>query len=171
MRYAYELSYENDTVVLLHETDSILAHVSRGEWRDWGGQFPLLQKLPVLLLRSLGWREDAVLRALGVISLVSLALLLLWSWRSLYRHRLESFFLAVLLSGPLLWYGHSTFGEMLAALMTMGFVIACSEKAPAWKIFLFFVLASGSKDTGFPFLFLLRLAAYAAWRSDACDLR
>src|SRR5258708_35709075 len=120
MRYAYELSYENDTVVLLHETDSILAHVSRGEWRDWGGQFPLLQKLPVLLLRSLGWREDAVLRALGVISLVSLALLLLWSWRSLYPHRLESFFPSQLPSGPFLCPVLTTFAEFPASPVNVG---------------------------------------------------
>src|SRR2546427_13080711 len=84
-RYCHELSFESDTVVVLRETDAILDHVARGEWRGWGGKFALLQKIPALVLRSLHWPDDAVLRVLGVINLVSFALLALWGWRSLYR--------------------------------------------------------------------------------------
>lgn len=127
----------------------------------WGGQFPLLQKIPVLLMKSFGYQNEAVLHGLGVLSLVSFALVLYWGWRSLLREsaRLAWFFLTVLLSGPLLWYGNSTFGEMLASLVTLGFVIAWREKAAGWKVLLFSVMASISKDTAFPFLLLLGLAA------------
>ncbi len=169
MRFLYGPVYqEGDTVALIHETDGIIASVSKGRWTGWGGQFPLLQKIPVLAMKYFGWSDPEIIHGLGVLSLASFALILFWNWRSLSCYcgfrRLSWLFLAVLLSSPLLWYGNSTFGEMLAAMVTCGFVIACREKAPPWKIFLFFLLASISKDTAFLFLFILGFVASAERR-------
>src|SRR5207249_4558560 len=67
--------------------------------------------------------------------------------------------LAVLLSGPLLWYATSSFGEMLAALVTTALVAACLRRAGAALVGLLLVLAGLSKDTALPFLLLLGLGS------------
>jgi len=84
----------------------------------------------------------------------------LWmAWNSLERSSRRSAigFTAIMLSGPLLWYARTTFGEVLAAFFTLGLVVACWEQAKSWKIFLWFLAAGISKDTIFPFLFALAL--------------
>ena len=68
-------------------------------------------------------------------------------------------FLAVLLSGPLLWYATSSFGEMLAALVTTALVAACLRRAGGPVVGLLLVLAGLSKDTALPFLVLLGLGS------------
>ena len=173
-RHARGLVYQGDTWILLGQSNGIINAVAQGRWNNWGGPLPLLQSIPVFIMKGLGWADDRrVLHGLGVLSLVSFALLLLWSWRSLFEKstRLAWFFVAVLISGPLLKYSNSTFGEMLAAAVTLGFVVACRDRAPGWKIFIFFILAALSKDTAVPFLLLLGLACAGEFSSDAGQRR
>ena len=157
-RYLHELSFEGDSMTMIAESRSILAHVAKGEWHGWGGQFPLLQKIPTLAMCALGWEQVDVLRGLAIVNFVAFALLLFWSRRGL-PEQAGRLFVALLLCSPLLHYAHSSFGEMLAAAVTLGLAIACAERAPPWKVFLFFLLAALSKDTAAPFLVLLAIAA------------
>jgi hypothetical protein len=166
--YGYEIVHEGDTGRLLQEVTRMFDSLAQGRFTGWEGYFPPLQQIPVLLLMLLGLKdEDKIFHVLGLINLVSFALLLLWGWRSLVRKsaRLALIYVVVVLTGPLVWYGHSTLGEMLAAMVTLGAIVACRDDAPAWKVFLLSLLATISKDTAFPFTFTLGLVACARVRT------
>ncbi len=160
-RYLQFLNLQGDTVALIGEVDRILNCIKIGQWVGWGGQFPLLQKIPAFLLKVTAFSDERILRWLAILSLVAFVHLLAWSWKDLRRrsNKLAIFFVAILLSGPLMWYARSSFGEMLAAFFTLGFVISCRENSSAFKIFFLFVLAGISKDTAFPFLLAMGLLA------------
>jgi hypothetical protein len=163
-RYMYNLAHEGDTGRLVHQARSVFVGLSQGRWTGWEGYFALLQHIPALLAMGFGVTDtEKVFHVLGLTSLVSFALLLFWGWRSLFRtsERLALLYLAVILSGPLIWYGHSTLGEMLASAVTLGLVVACHENTSRSKILLLSLLAAIAKDTGFPFTFLLGLMACA----------
>lgn len=162
-RYLQFLHVSGDSVALIGEVDRILNCIRGGQWFGWGGQFPLLQKIPALVLRLVGASNQTILTCLSGVSFIVFIHLLAWSWKDLRKtsRNLAIFFVAVLVSGPLLWYGRSSFGEMLAAFFTLGFVISCRENSSAVKIFSFFVLAGISKDTAFPFLLILGLMGSA----------
>jgi hypothetical protein len=163
-RYMYNLVHEGDTGRMVHQARGVFVSLSQGRWTGWEGYFALLQQIPALLTMCFGVTDtEKVFHVLGLISLVSFALLLFWGWRSLFRmsERLALLYVAVLLAGPLIWYGHSTLGEMLASTVTLGLVVACHENTSGLKILLLSLLAAISKDTGFPFTFLLGLMACA----------
>jgi len=98
---------------------------------------------------------------LAVLSLVAFFALLA---RAFVRLRVESrrlaaFLVAVLLSGPMLWYGRTSFGEMLAALFTLGFAVQCQGGNSDRLLFVEGLLAGISKETAFPFVLLLGASA------------
>jgi hypothetical protein len=163
-QYMYNLVYEGDTGRMLEEVVRMFECFSNGHWTGWGGWLALLQQIPALLMMCFGLTEnESLFHGLAILSLVSFALMHLWGWRSLVRssERLALLYVVVLLSGPLIWYGHSSFGEMLAAAVTLGFVVACRESTSAWRIVLLCILVTISKDTAFPFAFMLGLMACA----------
>jgi|APSaa5957512622_1039677.scaffolds.fasta_scaffold06255_3 hypothetical protein len=171
--YLRFLNLQRDTVDLIHEVQRILSCLSQGKWIGWGGHFPLLQKIPVLLLEFMGLPEQTILEWLAILSLIAFANLVAWSWKDLRKtsRNLAVFFVAILVSGPLLWYARSSFGEMLAAFFTLGFVISCRENSNAFKIFVFFILAGISKDTAFPFLLIFGLLASSLDLTDPREVR
>jgi hypothetical protein len=150
-----------DTTVLIQAVDSALTHLRKGQVQNWGGNYPLLQAIPIFALRAAGVSSSNVILALVALNVLSVAALTLISWRSLLRQSRPGAILvvAVLLSGPLLWYAHSSFGEPLAATVTLAAVIASwhhrRHLAAAWFLF----LAGLSKDFAVPFLLLLTIAA------------
>ena len=155
--YILHYSVRGDTVALLKQVDHLIACVAHGQWSGWGGHFPLLQKLPAIAFRLLGWKDDQILEGLVALNLLSFVLMLMCSWRLLCSRsrRVAIFFSAVLCSGPLLWYAHVTFGESFAAFATLAFTVACLQKARGWKIALLLVFAGISKDVATPFLLFL----------------
>jgi hypothetical protein len=172
VKYVTALNFQGDTYVLLSEVDRLLAAVHIDKWFGWGGKYALLQKIPVILLKTQGLKDESCLTALALINLAAFVGILLMATRSLGRSSRRSavVFTAITLSGPMLWYARSTFGEVLAAFCSLGLVVACWERVEPWKIFLWFVAAGISKDTIFPFLFALALLSTMVGRRSDGDL-
>lgn len=68
-------------------------------------------------------------------------------------------FLAVALSGTILWYGHASFSELLAAALTLAMVVGLLQGAATPWIILPLVGAAIAKDTSLPFVLILGLGA------------
>lgn len=153
--------FESDTAALFNEVRRMRTALAHGQWTGWGGQFPLLQKLPVLALQVAGIGDDTVLWVLAAASLLAFAGTLVLAWNGLRQssRRLALLFLAVLLSGPLPWYARSTFGEMVAAFLTLAFIVACRQRADHALVITLFFLSGISKDIASPFLLFLGFAA------------
>ena len=170
-KYVATLNFQGDTYGMLSEVDRLLAAVHNGRWSGWQGQFALLQKLAAILVKSQGLNTDACLAVLAFINLAAFAASLWMAWNSLGRlsRRSALVFTAIMLSGPMLWYARSTFAEVLGAFCTLGLVVACWEQAKSWQIFCWFVAAGISKDTIFPFLFMLALLSTQIGRQPGGD--
>jgi len=155
------LVVSGDTLALVGEVDRMLAAIKAGHPTGWGGQMPLLQQIPAIFLKLAGLEDAMAAKWLAVLSLVAFFALLA---RAFVRLRVESrrlaaFLVAVLLSGPMLWYGRTSFGEMLAALFTLGFAVQCQGGNSDRLLFVEGLLAGISKETAFPFVLLLGASA------------
>jgi hypothetical protein len=158
------LRLEGDTAALVRENDAMLACLREGRAGACpeGGSFALLQRIPALLLRGLGFEGSGVVRGLSVVSLASFAAMVAWSWRSLRRAGgvpVAMLFAGVLVFGPLPWYARASFGEMLAAFCTLAFVIRAFESPRSPGTAVAFVAAGLSKEIAPPLLVLLYFAA------------
>jgi hypothetical protein len=73
-------------------------------------------------------------------------------------------FVAALASGPVLWYGHASFNEMLAAALTLTLVILLLARTGSVWIVATILGTSIAKDTSLPFVVVLALgtACYAS---------
>ncbi len=141
--------------------DWILEHVRRGEWTGWKGLYPLLQTIPALMLRAAGVSPDGVVWgfvATNVLSFFGL-LWLAWHSRRTTSTALAVFLVAVMFSGPLLWYTHTSFAEPLGAFLILALVVACRERTGSLAVAALLVVAGFYKDTAFPFLPVLGVAA------------
>jgi len=149
-----------DTTQLVAYADSTLAHLRHGQWQHWGGAYPLLQAIPALALRSQGLRSDYVIDSLIGLNVLSFATMVWVSWRGLVRRSAAGAILlvTVLLSGTLLWYLHASFGEPLAAVVTLAAAVASWHGRRHLAAAMFLFLAGLSKDTAVPFLFVLCVA-------------
>jgi hypothetical protein len=159
IEYLTTLAITGDTVNLLHEVDSMIAALRTGHI-GWGGMFPPLQQIPATALRLSQFDEASAVRWLVGCNLAAFAGLVARGYRSLrgQSSRVAALFVFVLFSSPLLWYAHSSFGEMLAAFFTLSFAADCREEAPRGRIFADGLLAGISKETAFPFVLLLGVA-------------
>ncbi len=132
-----------------------------GQLDYWGltspiGDWPLLQHLPDLItIGILGdshpdrTRVLALLSVAGVVASVILARVVLsrtghgaWFWG----------FMFVVLSGPILAYGRTTAGEMLAAGLLVCLVAATLLRAPPPLVALAALAACLTKETAYPFV-------------------
>jgi hypothetical protein len=106
VKYIATLNFQYDTSVMLGEVDRLLAAVHDGRWFGWQGQFPLLQKLVAILVKSEGLNNEVCLAVLAYINLAAFAGSLWMAWNSLQRSSRRSaiVFTAIILSGPMLWY-------------------------------------------------------------------
>lgn len=157
MGYVFHtLALEGDTAALLRETRASLECIQNDQWSGCtgGGQFPLLQKIPSVLLMSLGATDGLMIRFLAGLSLFSFFGILFLSWKYLCKssRAVALFYWTVLIVGPLVWYARSSFSEMLGAfLIFIFFLSALHGKGPKTQ-FVLFLVASLAKEVGFPFL-------------------
>src|SRR5437762_5897409 len=108
------------------------------------GVWPLLQHFPSLLLNYLGFSSSSILHALAYLSFLSFlgsVLLIYWTLKKKTSTALAITSVVVTITSPLLWYSHSTFGEMAAAFLILAFTSACLMRAPLWLTAVLFVLA------------------------------
>jgi len=159
---------EGDTTILVTKHLSAIRaciHDGRLVGCPDSGVWPLLQNLPSLCLSYLGFSPASILHALAYLSLLSFlgsVLLIYWTLKKKASVALAIAGVVVTITSPLLWYSHSTFGEMAAAFLILAFTAACLVRAPFWFVALLFVLAGTTKEIAFPFLLIIGLVCVFA---------
>ncbi|HRY30057.1 MAG TPA: hypothetical protein P5079_08500 [Elusimicrobiota bacterium] len=168
LAYLRHYRIEGDTVALVNGVSAMWSCMKQGHWAGCPGvlHFPLLQQLPALFLTALGLNKNIILRLLVLLNLALFLQMMRSSWRNLASSSqlLANSFVFVLLAGPLLWYARSSFGEMLATFCTLNLVMSFLTQTSPAHIFIWFLLAGISKETAFPFLLLLSMAAWSLKR-------
>ncbi|MBN1207367.1 MAG: hypothetical protein JXB05_20980 [Myxococcaceae bacterium] len=160
---------EGDTEALVAGAEGVRRCLAEGrlsgctEAQKW----PLLQTVPSVALRALGVGAQGTALALCYLNLAAFAALLAATWRTLaVRSRAVGLAgVLVLASGPWVAYAHRSFGELLAAALTLGFAAAWLGRARGAAVGALAFFAALSKETSFPFLGLLGLACVAALRA------
>lgn len=157
-------SPSSDTVLLVQGTHAALHCLSKGQLTTCGsaavGPFPLLQYLPAALLIGMG--AHSPINDLAWVSLVSfvacLGLVAAASRRIVGRSVWLPVLMAAMVSGPILYYATSGFGEMLAATCILAAVTAARSRNRALIVLAVFVACLG-KETLPPFVAVLALVA------------
>ncbi len=154
---------EWDTLSMIEELRGSLRCLSQGVWTgcEAGGQFPLFQKIPSVPLAWLGLTDRWIGRIWVEISLLCYGVVLYWGYIDFKKISLSLSWswVGVILASPLVWYSRTSFGELFAALLTLGYVRSILKGDPGGKVFAWALLAGLSKETAFPFLFALGFAA------------
>jgi hypothetical protein len=151
---------EGDTQLLVKSVGAIRACLSEGRFVgcNFHVPFPLLQYVPSIILSYPGFSESAILHFLAYLSflafLAAIALIFLTLKK---RASMEIAVCAalIMLTGPLLWYSHSTYGEMLAAFLILAFTVGSLLRIENRYLIPLFVLAGVTKEIAFPFLLLI----------------
>ena len=157
----YEPFFEGDTDLLVKEhLNAIRVCLTEGRFSGCPGSgvFPLLQNIPSLLLNYLGFSPAAILHTLAYLSFISFlgsVALIFGTLRRKTSRKEAAIGVLIMITSPLLWYSHSTFGEMASAFLILAFTAASLTKARGWIIALLFVLAGSTKEVALPFLFLI----------------
>jgi hypothetical protein len=130
-------------------------------------RFALLLYVPSISLRAVGFSRSATLWGIGVLNAIGLLFLFFLPWLirvrvpGLYRQRF--LWALVILAGPLLPYGFSTWSEAFAAALVAGAVLAVAARWPAWAVVPLVLAAGISKETMVPFVVLLCFAVVPNW--------
>jgi hypothetical protein len=132
-----------------------------GKLNYWGlmspmGDWPLLQHIPDLIAIGLGASSHAVrtrvLELLNVGGVVASVVAARVVFSRLRQPALFWVFVAVLLSGPILWYARTTSGEVLASGLLVCFIAAVVLPAHPALIGLAAFAATLTKETSYPFV-------------------
>ncbi len=150
--------YESDTDLVVAATSAALRCLQASPWSRCPNvsRLPLLQHLPVAALLRAGLAPVEVLRGLTLLNAAAQGAIVVALFRALRGAAPGAPWLAVAgwLGGYGLWYVNSTFGESLAALLTLLAVWSCHRRAAAGA-FVATWLASTSKEVAAPFLLAL----------------
>ena len=159
-----------DTPFVLDGSNALLTCLSHHQYQScgftgklnyWGlmspmGDWPLLQHIPDLIAIGLGASSHAVrtrvLELLNVAGVVASVLAARVVFARLRQPALFWVFVAVLLTGPILWYARTTSGEVLASGLLVCFVAAVVLPAHPALIGLAALAATLTKETSYPFV-------------------
>jgi hypothetical protein len=171
-----------DTGFVLDGTNAFLTCLSNHEFSGCGytgklndaglmtpvGDWPLLQHIPDLIAIGLGADRHATRsRILELLGVAGVVLAVAAAWVACVRARQGTLFWAfmtALLSGPLLWYARTTFGEALSAGLLVAFVATTSVPASPALVALAAAAAAWTKETTYPFVIVIGLLALLAAR-------
>jgi hypothetical protein len=161
----YTPVFEGDTDALIRGSSAALGCLRAGTFVSCPGviHFPLLGYLPAVAGLSLGLGRDELMRMYEIfnaLSLVAIGLLGYQHLRSRVSASAAFLFVLAIVTSPFLTYSRGTFGEPLAAFLTLLFAWACLERKSPLVIFVLFVLAGMTKEVAAPFLLLTGLAAW-----------
>ena len=163
----YEPYFEGDTQLLVRgHINAIRRCLSEGLFPGCPdpGDFPLVQNFPSLILNYAGFSPDAILHALAYLSFVSFlgsVVLIFWILKRKASLMAAAAAALVMITSPLLWYSHSTFGEMLSAFLILAFTAVSLWRPYKWIHVLFLVAASSTKEVALPFLLLIGVICLA----------
>lgn len=167
--------YEGDTDLLVKgHINTIRDCINEGRFSDCpeSGVFPLLQNIPALLLNYLGFSANAILHGLAYLSFLSFlgsVALIFLTLKKKASLKEAGIGVIVLITSPLLWYSHSTFGEMASAFLILAFTAAVLLRASRPILVLLLVLAGSTKEIALPFLLLIAVISlspdiFTNWR-------
>jgi hypothetical protein len=137
-----------------------------GKLNYWGlmspiGDWPLLQHLPDAITIGLGGDGHPVrYRVLGTLNVLAVVVTVLLGWLVLRRAGQARWFwgyLFIVLSGPVLAYGHQAAGEILAMGLLVCLVAATLLQVPPVLVGLAALGACVTKETSYPFVAALGL--------------
>jgi hypothetical protein len=114
-----------------------------------------MQYVPDFIARSMGATHDTRYTVLAVLSIVGVASAVALAWLTLARVGQRPWiwgFLILVLSGPILVYANTTWGEMLATGLLTALVAAAALRAPPFIIAVAAFGASLTKETSYPFV-------------------
>ena len=137
-----------------------VAHGAVGPW-------PLLQYIPAVVMRWLGWSHNATLRVLVVGNALALWALFGVVWITLRRTGAAAWvppLVVALLASPLLWYGTSAFGEGLAAAVVVAAIAAVLLRRRPLLVGALIALAGTTKETNPAFVVALAVICVLAHR-------
>ena len=163
-----------DTPWLVDGTDQLVRCLSAGDLVKCGytgqltatgqtttiGPYPVLQYIPDLIARSLGATHHSRYAVLALLSTAAVVAAVAVAARVLARLGLSTWawaFLAVVLSGPVLVYANTTWGEMLAAALLVFLAAAALVQAPAPLFAAAAFAACLAKETSYPFVAAIAL--------------
>lgn len=162
-----------DTPFVLDGSNALLTCLSHhqyhacgftGKLNYWGlmspmGDWPLLQHIPDLIAIGLGASSHAVrTRVLELLNVTGVVACVLAAWAVFTRLRQPALFwafVAILLSGPAVWYARTTAGEVLASALLVCFVAAAVLPAHPALVGLAAAGATLTKETSYPFIVAL----------------
>lgn len=158
----FRYTSSSDTYIVASSVAPALACAKAGQFLDCkiNSPYPLAQYFPSFVMGLAGLRPRPIVAGLILVSVAAFAgmfCLGLWVFRADRRALL--LFTLLLLTGPLWVYGISSFGEALAAFLTLLFAAVCIKRPHSWLMLLSFVAAGLTKETAAPALFLLGLAS------------
>ena len=152
-----------DTYELVEFTRSALTCITQNQWSgcQGAGRFALFQYLPAAVLVTSGYTTGQAMRALGELNLLSFWVLIIATIAFFGRRRiLETLlFLLLIITSPLLVYARSSFGEMIAMVLTCLYGMAVMTRQRWWVTAALGLLVGATKDIAAPFVALLGLAA------------
>ncbi len=152
-----------DTYELVEFTRIALKCATQDQWSgcQGAGRFALFQYLPAAVLVTNGYTTGQAMRALGELNLLSFWVLIIATTAFFGRRRiLETLlFLLLIITSPLLVYARSSFGEMIAMVLTCLYGMAVMTQQRWWVTVGLGLLVGATKDIAAPFVALLGLAA------------
>jgi hypothetical protein len=170
-----------DTPWLVDGTDALAACLSRHELSGCGftgelspagqmsavGPYPLMQYVPDYVARSLGATHDSRYTLLALLSAVAVVVSLLLAWLVLSRIGQPAWFwgfVIIVLCGPVLVYGNTTWGELLAAALLTCLVAAAVLGTSPPIVGAAAFVACLTKETSYPFVAALGLLGLVLMR-------
>jgi hypothetical protein len=162
-----------DTLPLMRGTEALdgcLRELDLVECDSQGAidAFPALQHVPDLAAYSLLRLSDGGrVRVLALLSVLAIAVSVTVAWAALRRGGCAEWrwaFLVAVASGPVIAYGNTTWGEMLAAGLLVLLVAAALLQVHPVLVGLAAFWAGLTKETGYPFVIALGLLALVLGR-------
>lgn len=160
-----------DSVEVAEGADALVDCIGEGTLTDCEGRtdrrigpYASLRYITAVPFRLAGTGPATTLAGLIVLSGLAFAALLALAWIAGVRaggRPVGAFIVMLVVTGPLLWYAHSAYGEVVATLATELLVVALWLRWPPWVAGVAFAATLASKETALPFA--LVLAAAAVW--------
>jgi len=142
---------------LLHGPRTKCGFVARQD-ESMVGPFSLVQYAPDVAMKGLKLSPADRMTGQSVVSMAAFFAMLAVAWATISRLGPSAgwpAFLLVLLTGPFLYYGNATWGEMLAASILVCFTASVLLRLPPALIALAAFTAALTRETAFPLLFAL----------------
>jgi hypothetical protein len=139
------------------------------------GPFPFAQYAPDVVFKGLGFSPAERMTGLSVLSIAAFFAMLAIAWGTISQLGPPGgwpMFLIVLLTGPFLYYGNATWGEMVAASLVVCFTASALLRLRPPLIAATAFLAALTKETAFPFLVAIGLISlWFAWHRTRRSVR